>query len=115
VRRARPTVAPCRIAGDDPAAKAAVTEFLDAIGYDTVDAGTAAAGGVDAQVRAEHPQQPEALDVEPRGVGPYETRPLALTTGSRACAPRWRQRSRPTGARPLRLTSYPESRREAHR
>jgi len=33
------------IAGDDPAAKAAVTEFLDAIGYDTVDAGTLGAGG----------------------------------------------------------------------
>jgi hypothetical protein len=28
------------IAGDDPAAKAAVTGFLDVIGYDTVDAGT---------------------------------------------------------------------------
>jgi predicted dinucleotide-binding enzyme len=27
------------IAGDDPIAKAAVTAFLDAIGYDTVDAG----------------------------------------------------------------------------
>jgi predicted dinucleotide-binding enzyme len=27
------------IAGDDPAAKAAVTAFLDAIGYDAVDAG----------------------------------------------------------------------------
>jgi predicted dinucleotide-binding enzyme len=33
------------IAGDDPAAKAAVTEFLDAIGYDTADAGTLGAGG----------------------------------------------------------------------
>jgi 8-hydroxy-5-deazaflavin:NADPH oxidoreductase len=32
------------IAGDDPAAKAAVTGFLDAIGYDTVDAGTLGAG-----------------------------------------------------------------------
>lgn len=30
------------IAGDDPAAKAAVTEFLDSIGYGTVDAGTLA-------------------------------------------------------------------------
>ena len=33
------------IAGDNPAAKATVTEFLDAIGYDTVDAGTLGAGG----------------------------------------------------------------------
>jgi hypothetical protein len=40
---ARPTGAPDRtalpIAGDDAAAKATVTAFLDAIGYDTVDAG----------------------------------------------------------------------------
>jgi predicted dinucleotide-binding enzyme len=33
------------IAGDDPAVKAAVTSFLDAIGYDTVDAGTLGTGG----------------------------------------------------------------------
>ena len=33
------------IAGDEPAAKAAVTGFLDAIGYDTVDAGTLGTGG----------------------------------------------------------------------
>ncbi len=33
------------IAGDDPAAKAAVTRFLDAIGYDTVDAGPLGSGG----------------------------------------------------------------------
>jgi 8-hydroxy-5-deazaflavin:NADPH oxidoreductase len=33
------------IAGDDPAAKAAVTRFLDGIGYDTVDAGTLGSGG----------------------------------------------------------------------
>jgi 8-hydroxy-5-deazaflavin:NADPH oxidoreductase len=33
------------IAGDDPAAKAAVTGFLDVIGYDTVDAGTPGSGG----------------------------------------------------------------------
>jgi predicted dinucleotide-binding enzyme len=32
------------IAGDDPAAKAAVTEFLDSIGYGTVDAGPLAEG-----------------------------------------------------------------------
>jgi predicted dinucleotide-binding enzyme len=30
------------IAGDDPAAKQAVAEFLDAIGYDAVDAGSLA-------------------------------------------------------------------------
>ena len=46
---ARPAGAPDRsalpIAGDDPAAKAAVTGFLDAIGYDTVDAGTLGSGG----------------------------------------------------------------------
>ncbi|MBE1490675.1 NADPH-dependent F420 reductase [Plantactinospora soyae] len=45
---ARPAGAPDRsalaIAGDDPAAKARVTEFLDAIGYDTVDAGPLAEG-----------------------------------------------------------------------
>lgn len=33
------------IGGDDPAAKAAVTRFLDAIGYDTVDAGPLGSGG----------------------------------------------------------------------
>ena len=33
------------IAGDDATAKAAVTAFLDAIGYDTVDAGTLGTGG----------------------------------------------------------------------
>jgi predicted dinucleotide-binding enzyme len=33
------------IAGHDPAAKAAVTGFLDVIGYDTVDAGTLGSGG----------------------------------------------------------------------
>lgn len=33
------------IAGDDPAAKAAVTRFLDAIGYDAVDAGALGSGG----------------------------------------------------------------------
>ncbi|MEH1011583.1 NADPH-dependent F420 reductase [Micromonospora sp. CPCC 206060] len=32
------------IAGDDPAAKATVTTFLDALGYDTVDAGPLAEG-----------------------------------------------------------------------
>ncbi|MFC7240962.1 NADPH-dependent F420 reductase [Catellatospora aurea] len=45
---ARPAGAPDRsalpIAADDPAAKAAVTAFLDAIGYDTVDAGPLSAG-----------------------------------------------------------------------
>ncbi|MDP9317691.1 MAG: NADP oxidoreductase, partial [Actinomycetota bacterium] len=33
------------IAGDDAAAKAAVTRFLDAIGYDAVDAGALGPGG----------------------------------------------------------------------
>ncbi len=33
------------IAGDNPAAKLALTRFLDAIGYDTVDAGALGAGG----------------------------------------------------------------------
>jgi 8-hydroxy-5-deazaflavin:NADPH oxidoreductase len=33
------------IAGDDPDAKRAVTDFLDAIGYDAVDAGSLGAGG----------------------------------------------------------------------
>jgi predicted dinucleotide-binding enzyme len=33
------------IAGDDPDAKAAVAAFLDAIGYDNVDAGSLAGGG----------------------------------------------------------------------
>jgi predicted dinucleotide-binding enzyme len=33
------------IAGDDPAAKAAVARLLDAIGYDTVDAGALGSGG----------------------------------------------------------------------
>jgi 8-hydroxy-5-deazaflavin:NADPH oxidoreductase len=45
----RPAGAPDRsalpLAGDDPAARAAVTEFLDAIGYDAVDAGPLGAGG----------------------------------------------------------------------
>jgi 8-hydroxy-5-deazaflavin:NADPH oxidoreductase len=31
--------------GDDPGAKAAVTKFLDAIGYDTMDAGMLGSGG----------------------------------------------------------------------
>jgi predicted dinucleotide-binding enzyme len=43
---ARPSGAPDRtalpIAGDDPAAKAAVTAYLDSIGYDAVDAGPVA-------------------------------------------------------------------------
>jgi predicted dinucleotide-binding enzyme len=43
---ARPSGAPGRtalpIAGDDPAAKAAVTAYLDSIGYDAVDAGPVA-------------------------------------------------------------------------
>ncbi|MGH3172596.1 MAG: NADP oxidoreductase, partial [Streptosporangiaceae bacterium] len=43
---ARPSGAPDRtalpIAGDDAAAKAAVTAYLDSIGYDSVDAGTLA-------------------------------------------------------------------------
>jgi len=46
---ARPAGAPDRsalpIAGDDEAAKAAVTAFLDAIGYDAVDAGPLGVGG----------------------------------------------------------------------
>jgi predicted dinucleotide-binding enzyme len=46
---ARPAGAPDRsalpIAGDDPNAKASVAAFLDAIGYDTVDAGPLGAGG----------------------------------------------------------------------
>jgi predicted dinucleotide-binding enzyme len=46
---ARPTGAADRsalpIAGDDAQAKAAVTAFLDAIGYDAVDAGPLGAGG----------------------------------------------------------------------
>lgn len=33
------------IAGDDPAAKAAVRRFLDTIGYDFLDAGTLGSGG----------------------------------------------------------------------
>ena len=33
------------IAGDDPAAKVAVTRFLDAIGYDAVDTGPLGSGG----------------------------------------------------------------------
>jgi predicted dinucleotide-binding enzyme len=45
----RPAGAPDRsalpIAGDDPAAKAAVTRFLDAIGYDTIDTGALGTGG----------------------------------------------------------------------
>jgi predicted dinucleotide-binding enzyme len=45
---ARPAGAPDRtalpVAGDDPDAKARVSEFLDAIGYDTVDAGPLAEG-----------------------------------------------------------------------
>jgi predicted dinucleotide-binding enzyme len=43
---ARPSGSPDRtalpISGDDQAAKAAVTQYLDAIGYDTVDAGSVA-------------------------------------------------------------------------
>jgi 8-hydroxy-5-deazaflavin:NADPH oxidoreductase len=46
---ARPAGAPDRaalpIAGDDPATKAAVTQFLDAIGYDSIDAGALGSGG----------------------------------------------------------------------
>jgi len=58
-RLARPAGATDRsalpIAGDDPIAKAAVTVFLDAIGYDSVDAGTLgrqAAGATHCAVRA---------------------------------------------------------------
>jgi predicted dinucleotide-binding enzyme len=46
---ARPAGAPDRtalpIAGDDPAAKAAVSQFLDAVGYDVIDAGALGTGG----------------------------------------------------------------------
>jgi predicted dinucleotide-binding enzyme len=53
---ARPTGAPDRsalpIAGDDPATKAAVTAFLDAIGFDSVDAGTLGTGGRRFQFRS---------------------------------------------------------------
>jgi 8-hydroxy-5-deazaflavin:NADPH oxidoreductase len=45
----RPAGAPARsalpIAGDDPAANAAVTRFLDAIGYETLDGGPLGSGG----------------------------------------------------------------------
>jgi hypothetical protein len=51
---ARPAGAPDRsalpIAGDNPDAKAAVAAFLEAIGYDTVDAGPLGAGGRTFQV-----------------------------------------------------------------
>ena len=36
------------------------------------DGGQLPGGDVDAQVLAEHPQQPEARDAEHRGVGPHE-------------------------------------------
>jgi predicted dinucleotide-binding enzyme len=52
----RPSGAPDRtalpIAGDDPAAKAEVAAFVDAIGYDAVDAGPLRAGGRRFQVGA---------------------------------------------------------------
>jgi predicted dinucleotide-binding enzyme len=46
---ARPAGAPDRsalpIAGNDPKVKAAVTSFLDAMGYDTIDTGAFGSGG----------------------------------------------------------------------
>jgi hypothetical protein len=77
----------------------------------------AAAGGggrVDAQVRAEHLQQPGALDAEHRVVsGPTKT--SAQTTGARGRARRACDSARGRQARPVDLTSYAEPMREAHR
>jgi predicted dinucleotide-binding enzyme len=56
------------IAGDDPAAKAAVVAFLDAIGYDTVDAGTLGSGGRRFQFGTRAFVAPYGTLSDPRGV-----------------------------------------------
>jgi hypothetical protein len=55
-------------------------------------------------------RQPSTRDTVVSG----PTKTSAQTTAV-ACAPRWRQPPPPTGARPVRLTSYAEPTREAHR
>ncbi|CAO5160217.1 8-hydroxy-5-deazaflavin:NADPH oxidoreductase [Frankia sp. AiPs1] len=83
LKLARPTGAPDRttllIAGDDPGAKATVTAFLDAIGYDTLDAGPLAEGWRFQRDTAAYTGLyigPDGLAGPPRtGVGPDEIRP----------------------------------------
>jgi predicted dinucleotide-binding enzyme len=55
------------IAGDDPTAKEAVTAFLDAIGYDVVDAGPLGAGGRRFQVDTPAYGRPYGAFTEPVG------------------------------------------------
>ena len=55
------------IAGDDPGAKAEVTALLDAIGYDTVDAGALGAGGRLFQVDARAYGAPYGSYSDPAG------------------------------------------------
>ena len=68
---ARPAGAPDRsalaIAGDDEGAKAAVTAFLDAIGYDAVDAGPLGAGGRRYQVDTPAYGRPYGTFTDPVG------------------------------------------------
>jgi len=61
---------------------------------------------------AEHPQWSGALDAEHRGVGPHED--LCPDDRGRVRAA-LAMPSPSTGPRPVRLTSYPEPTREAHR
>jgi predicted dinucleotide-binding enzyme len=68
---ARPAGAPDRsalaIAGDDEGAKAAVTAFLDAIGYDAVDAGPLGQGGRRYQVDTPAYGRPYGAFSDPMG------------------------------------------------
>ncbi|MGH3509965.1 MAG: NADPH-dependent F420 reductase [Nocardioidaceae bacterium] len=76
---ARPQGSPARsalvIAGDDAGAKATVTEFLDAIGYDTVDAGPLAEGWRFQRDTAAY----VAVYDAPDGSGPRQVRPELIT------------------------------------
>jgi 8-hydroxy-5-deazaflavin:NADPH oxidoreductase len=55
------------IAGDDPGAKATVAAFLDAIGYDSVDAGPLGTGGRTFQVGTSAYGTPYGSYTDPRG------------------------------------------------
>ena len=69
------------LAGDDPAAKAAVTRFLDGIGYDAVDAGPLGSGGRRFQFGT------PAFVLPYGGLGDERGTPAGVAAIPRRCAP----------------------------